>query len=327
MCFLVVIRKDLNMLFHQNSSRFFLILSLFLGMSFSLQAQAPVPQTNQPVQQAPAPTPAPTPAPMIVAPAMPDTGAETLSFTDQQDLAELMSQGACPCDTNPDESKKKSLLICIQEKSCPSATALAKFGVQKYKEGLSKDQVTDAIIDKYIAENVPPAVFDLSKGPYKGNPKAKVVIVEFADFECPHCAVMKNVLKELFEKHNQDLVIYFKQFPLPFHANAKLASQATLAAHKQGAFWQMHDLIFDNQSTLNPEIFKNFATQLGLNVEKFLADMNDPAIQVEIENQMKEGMQNGLTGTPTVFINGRLYRGETNVEKLSAKVLEALKAK
>jgi protein-disulfide isomerase len=87
------------------------------------------------------------------------------------------------------------------------------------------------------------------------------------------------------------------------------------------------DLIFDNQSTLNPEIFKNFATQLGLNVEKFLADMNDPAIQVEIENQMKEGMQNGLTGTPTVFINGRLYRGETNVEKLSAKVLEALKAK
>jgi protein-disulfide isomerase len=239
MCFLVVIRKDLNMLFHQNSSRFFLILSLFLGMSFSLQAQAPMPQTNQPVQQAPAPTPAPTPAPMIVAPAMPDTGAETLSFTDQQDLAELMSQGACPCDTNPDESKKKSLLICIQEKSCPSATALAKFGVQKYKEGLSKDQVTDAIIDKYIAENVPPAVFDLSKGPYKGNPKAKVVIVEFADFECPHCAVMKNVLKELFEKHNQDLVIYFKQFPLPFHANAKLASQATLAAHKQGAFWQI----------------------------------------------------------------------------------------
>jgi protein-disulfide isomerase len=55
--------------------------------------------------------------------------------------------------------------------------------------------------------------------------------------------------------------------------------------------------------------------------------MNDPAIQVEIENQMKEGMQNGLTGTPTVFINGRLYRGETNVEKLSAKVLEALKDK
>ncbi len=269
---------------------------------------------------------APTP-PAIVAPSMPETGSETLAFADQQDLAQLMSEGPCPCDQNPDPNQKKSMLQCIQEKSCPAATNLAKFGVQKYKEGLSKEQVFDAVINKYLDENTPPMNFDVKKTPFKGNPNGKVVIVEFADFQCPHCALMKNIMKEVVEKHKNDVALYFKQFPLPFHTYAALASKATLAAHRQGAFWAMHDLIFDNQMKLDEGIFKQFATQLNLNVEKFEADMNDPEVQKEIEFNMIEGQQAGLTGTPTLFINGKQYRGESTVEKISEKIIEAIKGK
>ncbi len=303
--------------------------SLLLSYAYAQAPQTqntvnPTEQKAQPQQANANGTPAPAPK-IFSAPPMPETGADTLPIGDQQDLAQLMSEGPCPCDQNPDPNQKKSMLTCIQEKSCPAATNLAKLGVQKYKEGLSKEQVFDAIINKYLEENTPPMTFEVKNTPAKGNPNAKVIMVEFADFQCPHCALMKNIMKEVVEKHKNDVVLYFKQFPLPFHPYAALASKATLAANRQGSFWQMHDLIFDNQMKLDEAIFKQFAAQLNLNVEKFEADMNDPELQKEIERNLIEGQQAGLTGTPTLFINGKQYRGESTVEKISEKIMLELK--
>ena len=144
-------------------------------------------------------------------------------------LVTLLSEGACPCDP------KKSLLECVQAKSCREATDLTAYGVSKIRDGLSADQVVEAVVKKYVEEYVL-YTFDLKSSPRKGAPNAKVVIVEFADFECPHCALMVDVLKAVMAKHPNDVAVVFKQFPLPHHTNALKASMASLAAHRQGKF-------------------------------------------------------------------------------------------
>ena len=252
--------------------------------------------------------------------AMPGTGVEQLAEGAQRALGQLMSEGPCPCDP------KQTLLQCIQGQSCPAATSLAAFGVKKYQEGLGTDQVAEAIINKFVEEFTPPVEFDLSKTPYKGDDKALITIVEFADFECPHCALMADMMKDLIKRRPGLVKVYFKQFPLPFHKLAPLASRATLAAHKQGSFWPMHDLIFSQQGKLSETSFVEFAEQLGLNMMLFRGDFSSDEVVKQVEAEHAEGVKAGLQGTPTLYFNGKMYRGEQTIEAIIAHV-DALKTK
>lgn len=256
-------------------------------------------------------TPRPEPSKSI----MPGTGVEALAEVAQKDLMQLMSEGPCPCDPN-----KRTLLQCIQAKDCPAATSLAAYGVELYKSGMGSEQVTEAVIKKFIEEFTPPVEFDLSKSPWKGDPNAPITIVEFADFECPHCALMGTILKDVLKERPKAIKIYFKQFPLPFHKMAPLASQATLAAHRQDQFWPMHDIIFANQQNLSPEQFAKFAEQLGLNMMVFRADFMNSEIQKQIEAEREEGVKAGLQGTPTLYFNGKVYGGEINKESIISHI-------
>ena len=264
-----------------------------------------------------APPPPSTKATEVTAkaiPQMPGTGVEELAEVAQRDLAQLMGEGPCPCDPT------KTLLVCIQSSSCPAATELAQLGVSLYKSGMGSEQVAEAVIKEYIARFMPPVEFDLSKSPSKGDPKAPITIVEFADFECPHCALMGEIMKEVVKERPQAVRVFFKQFPLPFHKMAPLASQATLAAHRQDAFWQMHDLIFKNQQDLSPEKFMTFAEELSLNMMIFRADFADPEVSKQIESEMEEGRKAGLQGTPTLFFNGKVYNGDPTKEAILAHI-------
>lgn len=234
-------------------------------------------------------------------------------------LSTLMSEGACPCDT------QKSLLDCIKARSCPAATELAGFGAGKLRDGLGLEQVREAVVRKYLEDHIH-YTFDLSDTPRKGPADAKVVLVEFADFECPHCALMKDTVAGVAKQFPDDVAVYFKQFPLGHHAHSHAAARATLAAHRQGRFWQMHDLIFQNQGSLSPARFVEFATELGLNVDRFAKDMEDPALYAQIERDRKEAIAANLSGTPTIYINGRLYVDPKTPEAL-AKYIRARLAK
>ncbi len=245
---------------------------------------------------------------------LPGTSAHEIAEVAQTDLGKLLSEGPCPCDP------KQTLLQCIQAQSCPAATALAEFGVQKYKEGMSSDQVAEAVINKFIADFTPPAEFDLSKTAFKGSPNAPITIVEFADFECPHCSLMAGIMSEVIKARPQAVKLYFKQFPLPFHQLAPLASRATIAAHKQGAFWPMHDLIFSQQENLKESSFIEFAEQLGLNLMVFRADFASEEVSQQVESEKAEGAKAGLQGTPTLYFNGKMYRGEPNKEAILAHI-------
>lgn len=250
---------------------------------------------------------------------MPGVNVKKLSTEEVGDLELMMKQGACPCDP------KVSLLECIQKASCPAATGLANFGADKLRGGLGAEQTMKAVVKKYINDHVPPAAFDVAKTPFKGAKDGKIVLVEFADFECPRCGAVRLVLGEVVKAFPNDVKLYFKQFPIAFHQHAEAAARAALAAHQQGRFWAMHDMIFTNQAKLTATSFNDFAGELGLNLERFKVDMASPAIAKQVQSDRDEGMKSGLSGTPTVFINGRMFVEDVTVDTLKAHIAGLLK--
>jgi len=141
--------------------------------------------------------------------------------------------------------------------------------------------------------------------PSLGAPDAPVEIVVFDDFECPYCAKSVPLFKQVLETYPGKARLVFKNFPLKMHKNARAAATAALAADRQGKFWPLHDLLFENYNKLNPLKIRELAEQAGLDMARFDQDLNDPALQQQINADLQEGQKVGVSGTPTVFINGR----------------------
>jgi protein-disulfide isomerase len=163
--------------------------------------------------------------------------------------------------------------------------------------------------------------------PVKGPENALVTIVEVSDFQCPFCSRVGPTIKELMKAYPNDIRIVWANQPLPFHNNAKPAAIAALAAHKQGKFWEMHAKLFANQRGLTRDNFVAFAKELGLNVDKFQKDLDDPALKAWVKEDMAEGSKFGVNGTPASFINGRLVSGAQPFDAFKAIIDEELKKK
>ena len=141
--------------------------------------------------------------------------------------------------------------------------------------------------------------------PAKGSKDAKMTMVIFSDFQCPFCGQAATALMDFVNKHQQDVKLVFKQFPLSFHQNARPAALAALAAHRQGKFWQMHDELFKNQRDLSPTTINSIAKKIGLNMKKFEKDLKDEAVNEQINKDFTDGRNADVTGTPMVYINGK----------------------
>ena len=151
------------------------------------------------------------------------------------------------------------------------------------------------------------------KSPIKGDKNATVNIVEFSDFECPYCARLQPTLKEVLKAYPKNVKLVYKHFPLSFHKQAKNAAKASMAAHEQGKFWEMHDLIFENYNKLSDEKFKEFSAQLGLDAKKFDSDYKSNKYDNQIQQEISLGQRVGVRGTPTLFLNGkRMQRRDVN---------------
>src|SRR5438105_1985967 len=147
---------------------------------------------------------------------------------------------------------------------------------------------------------------------------APVEIVVFSDFQCPFCARFARPLREL-QAAGADgvpVTVTFKNFPLPMHARAPLAHQAAVDAGGQGRFWEMHDLLFANQQRADRDDLISYARRLGLDVERFRADMDSDRIKHAIEADKMDGQQLRVGGTPTYYVNGREYSGATTIDDL-----------
>ncbi len=164
--------------------------------------------------------------------------------------------------------------------------------------------------------------------PTWGKDTAVVTIVEFSDFQCPFCNRVNPTLKQIKENFADDVRFVFRQLPLPFHKQAKPAAKAALAAHKQGKFWEMHDKLFANQKELTPENFKKWAGEIGLDVAQFEKDLNDPALDKLLSEDMKDANKWGARGTPAFFVNGRFVSGAQpypNFEKVIKEEIDKAK--
>jgi protein-disulfide isomerase len=139
----------------------------------------------------------------------------------------------------------------------------------------------------------------------RGNPKARLTLVEYADFECPYCGMAFPYVKHAVERFKDDLAEIFRPFPLTqIHPHALHAAQAAEAAGLQGKFWEMHDILFEHQRKLEDPDLLNYARQVGLDMERFERDFSSRAVLDAIQRSLKEGTDQGVQGTPTFFLNG-----------------------
>lgn len=143
-----------------------------------------------------------------------------------------------------------------------------------------------------------------------GNRQADLTIVEYGDYQCPHCGKAHPVIKEMMAELGSQIRFVFRNFPLSeMHPYAKSAALAAEAAALQGKFWEMHDAIFENQNSLNEQWLLDMAQQLDLDMDKFRSDLNDESIVDRVEGDFESGMMSGVNGTPTFFVNGQKFDG------------------
>lgn len=160
----------------------------------------------------------------------------------------------------------------------------------------------------------PKPLANRADAPTLGNPQAKVVVTEFADFQCPACRLARDYSKQLLAKYPADVKIVFRHFPLAGHPLAQVSAQAAEAAGAQGKFWEMHDLLYENQpewgdlaKNLNPNqaiaLFAGYARQLGLDEAKFTAAVSANAGSAAINQDMSDAAAAGVDSTPQYFVN------------------------
>lgn len=150
---------------------------------------------------------------------------------------------------------------------------------------------------------------ELGSSALKGDTAAPVTIVVFSDFECPFCKRGAARIDELTAKYGRNVRIAFKNYPLPFHDDAPRAAAAGVAAQNQGRFWELHDRLFTPGAALDEEGLLAHARALGLDVERFQRDLDDPATKARVEADIAEAQRVGVQGTPTFFVNGERVVG------------------
>jgi NhaA family Na+:H+ antiporter len=167
----------------------------------------------------------------------------------------------------------------------------------------------------------------------RGNPKAPVTLEEFGDFECPPCGNIAGAILQLEKDYQPNLRVIFRHFPLIVHAHAREAALAAEAAGLQGRFWEMHDLLYREQSVWSKAtnvrtVFNAYAGILGLDIERFKRDMDGDKVKARVALDQKQAVAIGVQNTPTFFLNNRaLEPSKVNPDGLRAAIDAAVKVK
>ena len=167
---------------------------------------------------------------------------------------------------------------------------------------------------------------DIGNAPQKGNPDAPVTLIVFTDFECTHCATWAHTLDVIQNTFPSGVKIIFKNFLIPYHTSAERAARAAIAAGEQGKFWEMHDLLFNNQTRLNEDDILEYAQHIKLDLHDFQRSVISERIQKVLDEDKAQGKTLGVTNVPTTFINGRSMIGSPPLSIIKGLVEESLKA-
>jgi thiol-disulfide isomerase/thioredoxin len=177
--------------------------------------------------------------------------------------------------------------------------------LKQVRAGKSRSQAEEAFFARFAADRVKPV--DPTDSPSKGPATAPVTIVEWADFECPHCRHASPVLDKLVESHPGKVRLVYKFYPLQSHVHGESGARAAVAAMNQGKFWEMHHALFEHQESMEPRDIEKYARELGLDMAKFKTDWQSEATADRVSRDRKQGDVLALSGTPAIYINGREF--------------------
>lgn len=214
----------------------------------------------------------------------------------------------------PDPRPREEATVGVLSASLVAATlGAAVFRILRYRAGPEEERPTQ--LD-------PPV--DPERDHLRGPVDAPLELVEYGGLECPFCGRATGVVEELRDRFGDDLRYVFRHLPLPeVHVHAELAAEATEAADAQGAFWAMHDRLFEHQDQLEAEDLLDHAAALGLDLERFARELGAGTYAQRVRDDVASAEASGVVGTPTFFVNGVRYVGPTSTEELAAALLRS----
>ncbi len=202
--------------------------------------------------------------------------------------------------------------------------------IVQYLKGQKQDERRTAFIaelkKKYpTSVALKPPVVDVAAAgrPERGPKNASVTIIEFSDYQCPFCQKAEDVVDQVMKTYADKVRLVYRDYPLPFHPNARPASEAAACANAQGKFWEYHAKLFHGDG-LEPEKLKTYADQVGLDRKKFDDCLEKKPFKAEIDKDVKDGEKAGVNGTPAFFINGRMLSGAQPFEKFKEVIDDEL---
>lgn len=210
-------------------------------------------------------------------------------------------------DTEPSAcGKPHSLATSVREDAaCRDSKIVAQFVVDALVSGATTHAIKEAT--PVITDSLKPREVPIGDSAVYGDASAPVTVVVFADFQCPHCREEASKLQDAIDRYHGRAKLVFKHFPLTGHPRSRPASRAVEAAHAQGKFWPMQNLLFQNQDALSDEDFLRYAEDIGLDIGRFKADVAAEIGDKQIEADRALGESLSLSGTPAVFVNGRFF--------------------
>jgi protein-disulfide isomerase len=161
----------------------------------------------------------------------------------------------------------------------------------------------------------------------QGPTEAAVTLVEYGDYECPYCGAAYPIVKEVQSRMGERLRFVFRNFPITTsHPHAEQAAESAEAAASQGRFWQMHDLLYENQRRLRVPDLRDYAERLALDVERFDRELTEHAHAARVREDFMSGVRSGVNGTPTFYINGARHDDSYDIDTMLAALERAASA-
>jgi len=206
--------------------------------------------------------------------------------------------------------------------SCRASFYAVRYVARLVDSGFTDSEIAERLDRRFRAPRVPR--FDLARAPAKGKEGARVTVVEFVDYECPHCLHAQSVLQQLVDAYPNEVRVYFKHFPLSGNTHARQAAESAVAAHQQGKFWPFNDQLWLASHSLTPAAIEKAAKTVGLDVALWRKAAASDAVKARVEADKAEGRERGITGTPAIYLNGRRYADPLDLASLRDWVDEEL---
>ena len=168
-----------------------------------------------------------------------------------------------------------------KDPNCRRSFNAVRYVAHLVDQGFTDSEIGDSLTKRYRSTQT--HNLDVSEAPMVGSPGARITLVEFADYECPHCKRFQPVLRQILDEFKGEVKLYFKHYPLPQHTQARMAAEAATAAQKQGKFWPYEEKLWANQDNLTPAELEKYAKETGLDMAKFRQDMESPGVKARVQ--------------------------------------------